>query len=69
MSRPLRIEYPGAWYHVMNRRANRQSIFQRDQDYQAFLTLVNAYTVVSAQHNILWFLIGRRTGDPSLPVL
>ena len=19
MSRPLRIEYPGAWYHVMNR--------------------------------------------------
>ena len=27
MSRPLRIEYPGAFYHVMNRGANRSSIF------------------------------------------
>lgn len=27
MSRPLRIEYPGAYYHVMNRGRGRQTIF------------------------------------------
>lgn len=26
MARPLRIEYPGAWYHVMNRVAGRQRV-------------------------------------------
>lgn len=27
MSRPLRIEYPGAWYHVMNRGSGARRIF------------------------------------------
>ena len=27
MSRPLRIQYPGAWYHVMNRGRRREVIF------------------------------------------
>ena len=27
MARPLRIEYPGAWYHVMNRGGRRHFIF------------------------------------------
>jgi hypothetical protein len=39
VSRPLRIEFPGAWYHVMNRGTNRQAIFHDPTDYQAFLTL------------------------------
>jgi hypothetical protein len=27
MARLLRIQYPGAWYHVMNRGASHQRIF------------------------------------------
>jgi hypothetical protein len=27
MARPLRIQYPGAYYHVMNRGNNKQNIF------------------------------------------
>ena len=37
MSRPLRIEYPGAWYHVMNRGMNRNPIFNKPEDYGLFL--------------------------------
>ena len=41
MSRPLRIEYPGAWYHVLNRGRSREGIFFRVKDYKKFLTLVS----------------------------
>jgi len=34
MSRPLRIEYPGAWYHVMNRGRRSESIFSDKHDYE-----------------------------------
>lgn len=37
MSRPLRIEYPDAFYHVMNRGAGRQRIYLVDDDYGMFL--------------------------------
>jgi len=37
MSRPLRIQFDGAVYHVMNRGQARQATFVNDQDYQAFL--------------------------------
>lgn len=37
MSRPLRIEYPDAWYHVMNRGRRGEKIFLADTDYQLFL--------------------------------
>jgi len=40
MSRPLRIEYEGAWYHVMNRGRGRQVVFPRDNAYEAFLQTV-----------------------------
>ena len=44
MSRPLRIQFPEAVYHVMNRGARRQSTFADDTDYQAFLdTLAQAH--------------------------
>ncbi len=39
MSRPLRIEYPGAWYHVMNRGRRAESIFLDKEDYHRFLVL------------------------------
>jgi len=37
MARPLRIEYPGAVYHVMNRGSSRQKVFVERRDYEAFL--------------------------------
>jgi len=41
MSRPLRIEYKGAWYHVMNRGLARQPIFYNDTSRKLFLELLN----------------------------
>ncbi len=40
MSRPLRIEYPGAWYHVMNRGRRSESIFSDRSDYLLFIDLL-----------------------------
>lgn len=40
MSRPLRVEYEDAWYHVMNRGANRKSIFGTDELRYIFLSLI-----------------------------
>ncbi len=37
MSRPLRIEYPGAMYHVMNRGNQRQDVFRKKIDCETFL--------------------------------
>ena len=37
MSRKLRIEHPGAMYHVMNRGDQREDIFRDDEDRQRFL--------------------------------
>jgi REP element-mobilizing transposase RayT len=41
MSRPLRIEYPGAFYHVINRGLERREIFRTKQDYEYFLSLLS----------------------------
>jgi len=41
MSRPLRIEYYGSWYHVMNRGRWSESIFSDEQDYKEFQGLGN----------------------------
>ena len=38
MARKLRIQYPGALYHVMNRGDRREDIFLDDHDRKAFLT-------------------------------
>ena len=40
MSRSLRIEYPNAFYHVMNRGAGRQAVYLIDDDYEMFLEAV-----------------------------
>ena len=40
MARPLRIEYPGAYYHVMNRGQSRRHIFMEDKGRQSFLDLL-----------------------------
>ncbi|UCG12638.1 MAG: transposase [Deltaproteobacteria bacterium] len=40
MARPLRIEFPGAWYHVTSRGNERKSIFADDQDRRRFLEIL-----------------------------
>ena len=45
MARPLRIEYPDAWYHVMNRGRRGEDIFSDDQDYMMFTELLKGTTV------------------------
>ena len=40
MVRPLRIEYPYAWYHVMNRGRRGEKIFLEERDYTIFLELL-----------------------------
>jgi len=43
MSRPLRIEFAGAYYHVLSRGNNRCSIFNTEDDYNTFLELLEEF--------------------------
>jgi hypothetical protein len=40
MGRKLRVEYPGAIYHVMNRGDRRELIFADDQDRRLFVEML-----------------------------
>ena len=40
MARPLRIEFPGAWYHFTCRGNERNSIFKDDTDRKEFLSIL-----------------------------
>ncbi len=46
MSRPLRIQYPDAWYHVMNRGRRGEKIFETEEDYLGFIDLLEEITEV-----------------------
>ena len=41
MARPLRIAYPGAYYHVMNRGLSRRDVFLEDKGRERFLDLLS----------------------------
>jgi putative transposase len=64
MSRPLRIQYPKAWYHIMNCGRRFEKIFNDNEDYQLFVDLlketsgmwnirVAAYCLMPNQYNLL----------------
>jgi putative transposase len=64
MSRPLRIQYPDAWYHVMNRGRRGDSIFIDDNDYLSFIDILQtsvelwkvniaAYCLMSNHYHLL----------------
>jgi len=64
MSRPLRIQYPGAWYHVMNRGRRGEAVFSEARDYTAFIELIKeavemwkvrvaAYCLLSNHYHLL----------------
>jgi REP element-mobilizing transposase RayT len=40
MSRPLRLEYPGAWWHILSRGVDREDIFLDDRDRRRFLRVL-----------------------------
>jgi REP element-mobilizing transposase RayT len=44
MARALRIEYPNALYHVMNRGNRRERVFRRQTDYGLFLDRLGRFT-------------------------
>ena len=46
MTRPLRIEYTGAWYHVLNRCRRGNKIFKDKGDYYFFIELLKETVVV-----------------------
>ncbi len=41
MSRPLRIEYSNAWYHVMNRGRHGEPVFESKDDYAQFIEILH----------------------------
>lgn len=64
MARPLRIEFPGAWYWISNRALPGRSIFHNEWDYGAFLELldevhqrfqlrIHAYCLLSDEYHLL----------------
>lgn len=64
MSRPLRIEYPNAWYHIMNRGRRSERIFEAAQDYRMFIQIlkeasenwnlrISAYCLMSNHYHLL----------------
>ena len=64
MSRPLRIQYPDAWYHLMNRGRRREEVYADASDYSAFIDLLRdaseifnvriaAYCLMSNHYHLL----------------
>lgn len=45
MSKPLRIEFEGALYHVTSRGDRREKIFKGDKNREAFYELINIYKI------------------------
>ncbi len=45
MSRPLRIQYPDAWYHVMNRGRRGEDIFTGKNDFDTLKGVGNAFGI------------------------
>lgn len=58
MSRPLRIEFPGAYYHVMNRGLAHQRVFADRVDYQLFLKLLSECHEMWGMHVLAYCLLG-----------
>lgn len=46
MARPLRIQFPEAWYHVMNRGRGGEPVFLENEDYEAFIDLLKELVAV-----------------------
>jgi putative transposase len=45
MARPLRIEYPGAYYHVTSRGNEQKNVFRSQRDREKFLSYLESSVV------------------------
>jgi REP element-mobilizing transposase RayT len=57
MARPLRIEYPGAVYHVIGRGNNRQAVFRDDADRRVYLEKLRHYCAAKEVHLLCYCLV------------
>ena len=57
MARPVRIEYPGAVYHIITRGNNRQLIFGDDQDRRKYLEKLAVYCEEKEIHLLSYCLL------------
>ncbi|MEP1124353.1 MAG: transposase [Ilumatobacter sp.] len=73
MGRPLRLDAPGCWHHVMNRGAGRRIVFRDDDERAVFVDLlaeldarfgveVHAYCLMGNHYHLL---VRSRDGDVS----
>ena len=58
MARSLRIEYPGAYYHVMARGNRREAIFHDDEDRSFFLNTLSEACAMTGWKVHAWVLMG-----------
>ena len=77
MVRSLRIQYPGAYYHVTCRGNERQKIYRDDTDYNIFIKAVSKSQIAfknkarsdeKAEHTSAYVSILRMTATPLLDV-
>ncbi len=72
MPRQLRLEFPGACYHVMARGDRREAIFRDDQDRRAFLEVLGLACARTGWRVHAWVLMGNHyhllleTPEPNL---
>jgi putative transposase len=60
MARSTRIEYPGAFYHVMARGNRRAAIFKDDADHRFFLKALGEACGMTGWRVNAWALMGNR---------
>ncbi len=58
MPRPLRVEYPGAIYHLMSRGDHRESIFRDDTDRRTFIATLGEACRKTGWQVHAWCLMG-----------
>jgi len=58
MARSIRIEYPGAFYHVMARGNRREAIFKDDDDRRFFLKTLSEACAMTGWRVHAWVLMG-----------
>ena len=57
MTRPLRLEYENAIYHVMNRGINRREIYSGDEHRNAFLGIISQASCIFGIEILAWCLM------------
>ena len=59
MTQPLRIQYPDAWYHVMNRARRGGAVFLEKQGYSMFVEFFKEVVdMYRSPRNVAIFLLG-----------